>query len=90
MQLKIDLTALEAEEDALVLQMPNGEEHICTEDLCDCDGSRYGHICKHRYFIFAMGGFDTLKKLIKAERRKAQRNQPNSTASDTKGHSNQH
>lgn len=86
--LSLDLTALEAAEDAIVLQMPNGDRHVCTEDECDCLGSRYGNICKHRFFIFAMGGFDELKKLIKAERRKAAKLTTNSTAPNThpKGH----
>lgn len=66
---KIDLAP---SEEYLTIQMPNGEEHICTEDECDCYGSRYGSICKHRFFVFAMGGFDNLKKIILSERRKAQ------------------
>lgn len=67
--LKIDLAKSEG---ALVIQMPNGEEHICTEDRCTCPGSQYGNICRHRFFVFAMGGFDNLKKIILSERRKAQ------------------
>lgn len=68
--LNIDLSATE---DALHIQMPNGEEHWCTEDRCDCDGARFGNLCRHRLFIFAMGGFESLKKIILSERRKAQR-----------------
>ena len=76
--LKIDLSK---SEQSLLIQMPNGEEQMCTEDSCTCDGSKYGHICRHRYFIFAMGGLDELKKIILSERRKAAK--LNSTAPDT-------
>ncbi len=71
--LRLDLTPIESDEDAIVLQMPNGDKHVCTEDKCDCLGSRYGSICRHRTLLFAMGGFDELKKLIKSERRKSER-----------------
>lgn len=71
-------------ETALEIQMPNGEKHICTEDTCDCTSARYGNLCRHRLFIFAMGGFDNLKKTILSERRKAQRTH-NTTATVTKG-----
>jgi hypothetical protein len=67
---------LNKSEDRLFLQMPNGDEHRCTEDHCDCTAAQFGNLCRHRLFIFAMGGFDALKKLIKAERRKAKRNNP--------------
>lgn len=68
--LKLDLNEPET---GIEIQMPNGEMYLCTEDRCTCLGSMYGNICRHRTFIFAMGGFDELKKLIKAERRKLEK-----------------
>lgn len=60
-------------QDAISMQLPNGDIHICTEDNCDCVANQYGKLCRHRQFIYAMGGFDALKEVILKERRAVQR-----------------
>jgi len=57
----------------ILLSMPNGDVHVCTEDTCDCAAYTYGRLCRHRQFILAMGGFDELKEVILKERRAVQR-----------------
>ena len=64
---------LNVAQDAIIMHLPNGDEHICTEDTCDCHAFQYGRLCRHRQFIFAMGGFDELKEVILKERRAVQR-----------------
>lgn len=68
--LRLDLNPTE---DRILLQMPNGDLHECSEDFCNCLGARYGSICRHRTLMFAMGGFDELAKLIRSERRKQEK-----------------
>ncbi len=93
MTLHIDLTT---NEEGLLLQMPNGDLHNCTEDTCDCAAAQFGNLCRHRLFIYAMGGFDELRKTIRSERRKQNRaaqlatNQQLTLEKDTNYHEHEH
>jgi hypothetical protein len=72
--LKIELTT---NEKMLLLEMPNGDLHCCTADACDCPAATYGNLCRHRLFIFAMGGFESGKTQPTCIRHERNRNAMN-------------